>query len=462
MNLTVRDLLANPGLGLRLVTGSPHSLSRVVSWAHSTEMIDPRPHVRSEELICTLGASLVTRDDCVRFVEAVHASDSSGICLGLGEVHTQAPPGLRKSCEQRGVVLIEMAHDVPFMAINHVLTDARLASQATNSARDGALLAELIEAVREGHGVPELVAIASDALGGRVEFLSGSDSVAAGQLRADAEPETVTVPLGPAESIGWTRPRDTADSPVLGQVGRIVQIAQRERDASEAEQRTRVGQLMTLVIEGLAGATILHPDLGRRGLLDETLVVSAWPNATGGILARLMTDSLVGDASEATIAISPGRDSARDAAESSGRVCGYSSPVRLDELGRGIVEARAALALARRRGEVAGPEMLTTLASLLEQQPAMRLVPFADQLIRPLLATSVRGGADLVDTLRAYVAHGGAIAATAQEQYLHVNSVRHRLARVAQIVGRDPLDPDDRTAFEIALWISDRLPARAD
>lgn len=40
--------------------------------------------------------------------------------------------------------------------------------------------------------------------------------------------------------------------------------------------------------------------------------------------------------------------------------------------------------------------------------------------------------------------------------FLHTNTVRHRLARIHEITGRDPLNFDDQTAFAIGLRAHDR------
>ena len=128
----------------------------------------------------------------------------------------------------------------------------------------------------------------------------------------------------------------------------------------------------------------------------------------------------------------------------------------MSQISRGIGEARTTLGLARRLGKVAGPDSLTTLTGLLEQQPSVRLVPFIDQLIRPLLDHDTRRGGQLLATLRTFLEQQGALQSTADLQYLHVNTVRHRLARIAEIVGRNPLDDSDRVSLSIALWAYDR------
>ena len=55
--LTVRELLAVPALGLRLLA-APDRIDSVVRWAHPTELLDPRAYLSGGELVLTVGTSL--------------------------------------------------------------------------------------------------------------------------------------------------------------------------------------------------------------------------------------------------------------------------------------------------------------------------------------------------------------------------------------------------------------------
>ncbi|HEY5185304.1 MAG TPA: helix-turn-helix domain-containing protein, partial [Actinomycetes bacterium] len=46
----------------------------------------------------------------------------------------------------------------------------------------------------------------------------------------------------------------------------------------------------------------------------------------------------------------------------------------------------------------------------------------------------------------------------ARALYLHPNSLRHRLGRIAELTGRNPLDFGDRVALTIGLWAWDKRP----
>ena len=460
--LALGRLAAVSTLSMRIIVGGSGDLERSVSWAHSTEMVDPRPHLRSDELVCTVGANLVDAQSCARFVEAVRASGSAGICLGLGEVHTQAPPALVRACKRMSVALFEMSHGVPFLAVNDVLVDARLRAQTSHSIRDGALMTRLLESLRAGDSIRGMLAATAEMLGGCLIYQAPGESVDTSRSRGAGElaGEPIEVHLSDDEWLRWHHPDPSPDPEILAQVGRVMQIARREREGREGERRQRVGQLVSLIVDGLAHYAALVPEIERAGLAGSLLTVSAWPASTARLVAAHLPEALVADTAEVVFVLTSGASIVHRTARDLSLVCGYSSPVAVSEIARGIAEARATLLLARRRGSVAGPDSLTSLSALLEQQPRARLLPFVDQLIRPMTTPELRGGTNLLATLRSFLSHGGSLQATADAEFLHVNTVRHRLGRVFQVVGRNPLDPSDRVDFGIAIWAYDKTLGR--
>jgi purine catabolism regulator len=448
-------------LGLRLVVGSEWALPRVVSWAHATEMTDPRPHLRGAELVCTVGSALLTAASCARLVEAVHATGSAGICLGIGEVHTQIPRALIKECRRLSVPLVEMAHGVPFLAINDVLADARVRAQAGSSQRNAELVSRLLAALRENAPLEDILSVSAAALGGSLAYeladpASEPPPIATLSSVVDDTPGALSVTTAEGNLLAWQGRPPAPDADLLGQIGRLLELARNEKVDRENQNRQRVGQLFALVAEGLADSAALLPELQRAGLVGNSLTISAWPAETAPLLAAHLPGTLIADAPEATFVVTTGPEAVYDTARDLGLVCGHGSPVDVAQISRGIGEARATLRLARRHGKVAGPESLTSLTGLLEQQPPVRLVPFIDQLIRPLLEHDARRGSQLLATLRTFIEQQGSLQATAESQYLHVNTVRHRLGRIAVIVGRNPLEDSDRASLAIALWAYDR------
>ena len=59
--------------------------------------------------------------------------------------------------------------------------------------------------------------------------------------------------------------------------------------------------------------------------------------------------------------------------------------------------------------------------------------------------------ADLIKTLEAFIRLHGGVNAVARDLYLHRNTVRQRLRRIAQLTGSTLSDPNDRLALQLAL-----------
>jgi len=78
------------------------------------------------------------------------------------------------------------------------------------------------------------------------------------------------------------------------------------------------------------------------------------------------------------------------------------------------------------------------------------------EVYTPLLGV----GGHLLETLGAYLAEGGSLEATARQLFVHPNTVRYRLRRIATITGWDPTDAREGFVLHIAL-AAGRLAAAA-
>jgi DNA-binding PucR family transcriptional regulator len=72
-----------------------------------------------------------------------------------------------------------------------------------------------------------------------------------------------------------------------------------------------------------------------------------------------------------------------------------------------------------------------------------------DQVMRPL----VEAGGGLVETLDAFFDTGGVLEACARRLFVHPNTVRYRLRRIAEITGRVPADPRDGLVLRVGLGV---------
>jgi sugar diacid utilization regulator len=82
-------------------------------------------------------------------------------------------------------------------------------------------------------------------------------------------------------------------------------------------------------------------------------------------------------------------------------------------------------------------------------QPTTDIRAFFERILGPLAAEPRHE--PLFDTLEAYLRSGGSANAVARQLFLHRNTVRHRLRRIAKLTGADLSDPDTRLALQLAI-----------
>jgi hypothetical protein len=119
-----------------------------------------------------------------------------------------------------------------------------------------------------------------------------------------------------------------------------------------------------------------------------------------------------------------------------------------------LAEAHRACLLARTRQDgrrTATARELASHAGLLAQQDAEVLERFRADLLGPIEEHDLAKGSELLSTLEEFLFSGGRWAQTARRLHVHVNTLRHRLARIEELTGRRIEDPDDRVDFHLAL-----------
>lgn len=88
---------------------------------------------------------------------------------------------------------------------------------------------------------------------------------------------------------------------------------------------------------------------------------------------------------------------------------------------------------------------------LLASVPAPVLRSFTERLLGPLTEYDARHNAELLPTLRSFLACDGSWSACASRMYVHVNTVRYRIGRIEALTGRDLSALPDRVDFFLAL-----------
>lgn len=432
---TIQSLLRTPGLRLRLVAGEQASLERPIRWVHSTELARPGPYLRGGELICTVGVLLTDPAACATFVRSVAAAGAVGVCFGSGDVHPDTPTALVEACLDAALPLLELPSGAPFIALSEHLADQWVRAGSMVAAQGEQVVARMLEALSGGASVAELLALAGAAAAGQVHVVAGRG--------------------GP---LHWTGPGEPPPADLLVQLGRVVAVAQHEVQVAARRRRVEVGHLLSLLAAQVADARAVAPAVEAAGLAGHPLlVVRAFPSADAEtVLSSLPPAALVGELDETLLAVT----AATDVGTAASGPCGVSASVDHTELGRGVVQARAALHRAiSTGGGVVRPRDLAGLEALLDHVSDDALAPFVDQLVTPLVAADRRHGTSQLQTLRLFLGNDGSLRRTAQQQFLHVNTVRHRLDRIRQVTGRNPLQLHDLIAFAVALAAHDRAAA---
>jgi hypothetical protein len=74
-----------------------------------------------------------------------------------------------------------------------------------------------------------------------------------------------------------------------------------------------------------------------------------------------------------------------------------------------------------------------------------------EELIRTVYEPLIKSGDVLVDTVSAFLDAGGALETTARTMFVHANTVRYRLRRVAEVCGAAPTEPRGAFTLRVAL-----------
>jgi sugar diacid utilization regulator len=137
---------------------------------------------------------------------------------------------------------------------------------------------------------------------------------------------------------------------------------------------------------------------------------------------------------------------------------GVSAPARgVTALAGALHEAGSARRLAALRSEAAvsvvTSDEVASHELLLATVPPSVLRSFRGRLLGPLLAYDDRHRAELLPTLREFLACSGSWNACAAKMYVHVNTVRYRIRRIEELTGRDLSCLNDQVDFYLALQI---------
>ncbi|MGV9774880.1 PucR family transcriptional regulator [Streptosporangium sp. NPDC003464] len=482
---TLRTVVRRLPLKLGVLTGQD-ALDRPVRWVAVSELEDPTPFLEGGELVLTTGMRLGA-DNAGPYVDRLVGKGVTGLGFGVGLGHEVIPAGLVEAAARAGLPLIEVPRDTPFVAIGKVVSDLIAAEQYDEIRRAFATQGRLTRAALRPEGPRAVIDGLARELGGWAVLLDEAGAVrhAAGKgaagiagLRPELErlrrpagggtpaslalstpgEHVIVQPIGARRvrgffAVGLDRPFSPVAHTVINAAGSLLTLTiEHGREHLAAERRVRSAALR-LLLAGQVRAGQETLELLGGGLPDGPLVVLAVGGDQEAVL-EAAGEEFAADAEERVVVV-VAADRAEEAAAAlreHGPV-GIGSPVGPDELRTGLDQADRALAAARR---VAGRVMRFAdlagqgLLSLLDPEVAGA---FSAALLAPLREYGSR--ADLLESLRAYLACNGHWDAAAQRLGVHRHTLRYRMRRVAELLGRDLDDPAARAELWVALAMTE-------
>ncbi|MFE0152598.1 PucR family transcriptional regulator ligand-binding domain-containing protein [Nonomuraea sp. NPDC059007] len=451
-------------MGLRPLAGS---LDSDVRWVAVSELEDPTPFLEGAELVLTTGMRLSSAGDFPGYVGRLVERGVAGLGFGVGLTHDEVPAELVAAAAAAGLPLLEVPRETPFIAIGKAVSELLAAEQYEEITRAFAAQGRLTRAALRPEGMHAVIDRLAKEVGGWAALVSETGEIlhATAGTRTDQvesalrrrggrfpasvamsgpDGQVVVQPLG-----GGARPRGffavgagQAFSPVthtvINAAGSLLTLAVEQGGAHrEAERRVR-GAVLELLLAGQEGAAraVLAP-VGAH-LPDEPVVVlAAAPDALD--LLELHGFTALHDGAAVAVV------TAEAAGRAAGRV-GVSGPGPYRDLRGGLDQARRALQASTgtpvRFADLAGQGLLALLDPAAAQA-------FSSALLAPLSQYGSR--ADLIASLRAYLASNGHWDAAAQRLGIHRHTLRYRMKRVAELLGRDLDDPGVRAELWIAL-----------
>ena len=500
---TLGDLLAQEDLGLELLSGGEPALSRRLAGAHAIEVERPSTWLEPDWVMLTTGVRLRHHADGQRLLIAeLEAAGVAALGFGVDVVFKRVPPALLHGAQARSFPVFAIPLPTPFREVISAVNRALANSDLRALQRLSSMQLYLMDALGEDdpqRAVLSRLAGFVDATAlllapdGRVESATGAAPAQAiwrAIVEHPATPAefevdgwwTLAIPVaaghGPTRWLAltsrrarWinrlTRPAARATAPVLAALTRLEGAAREQERAIRAallEQLLRpvpARDLTTLA----ARAASLGIDFARPG---RVVLIHRHPGADGGrrvdlgaacerLEQRLDHTGLPHLAARrpaAVVALVQGEHELVRGAitelidEEPELAAGIGRPVSaIDAVRHSLRDAEIALKRQVHDGvRVLDFDDFDLGTLVVSEAPDERIQPKVEQFIGVL-----RANPGLHEAVVSYFQHGMDAMRTAEAIHLHHNSLRYRLGRVEQLLGRSLKDPATIASLYIAL-----------
>jgi purine catabolism regulator len=453
-----------------------------VRWVHATDQPNPAPYLRGGEIVLTDGLWLAGGTTPTEYVRRLADVSVAAIGFGLIEGNPPPPAALVRACRRRRVTLFAVPIDVPFLAISELFVEHIIREREEPLQRTLRRSERLLEAVSASDGARRVLEALHVELGLDLWLRDRSGGLVA---HAGQPPDElsdglwrrlrVPGPSGTDAELGVrrvARPLTVDEETALQQALAVLGIDAGHREAVRQTHRRFAAELFELAREAEAQAPAiaqrmrglgLEPDGGLIAIMCDRPDADDWlgrfESALRAVDLRAVATVRAGrllavaewDPKEPTDALGEEIAAAMGPESAVGIGSAVAHCALLDV---SVDDARRACRLARLRQDAqrsATAADLTSHAGLLAQQDPDVLEHFCRELLEPLAEHDTARGSDLLPTLTAFLSSGRRWAATADGLHVHVNTLRHRLARIETLTGRNLDDPGDVVDFHLAL-----------
>ncbi|GGN11888.1 PucR family transcriptional regulator [Streptomyces fuscichromogenes] len=449
-----------------------------------------------------------------KYVKRLVGAGVVGLGFAVGVNYDEIPKALVDAAEHEGLPLLEVPRRTPFLAISKAVSAAIAADQYRAVTAGFAAQRELTRQALTAGPEGLLAALAAQVDGWAALYDASGAVVAtapewAGRraARLTAEVERLRERPAPASSVvggpdnedrvelhslgTGRRPRAAlavGTASALGTAERyavhsaialLTLTTERSRSLHAAEQRVGAAVLRMLLAgqpdhaRGVAGDLygglldapfrVIVADAGAELLAGLTEAVESAAARSGeAVLVVPEGERLVvlaadgGAAVAACLEYAAAREAARavpeqGAAETDEPVIGLSAPSGPIAAAAAYKQAEQALSVARRRGRILVEHEQLAAGSVLPLLADDAVKAFADGLLRALYEHDATGRGDLVASMRAWLSRHGQWDAAAADLGVHRHTLRYRMRRVEEILGRSLDDPDVRMELWLAL-----------
>ncbi|MEU2230790.1 PucR family transcriptional regulator [Streptomyces vietnamensis] len=506
---TLASLVQHSALKL-IVRAGEDRLDTPVRWAHVSELADPVPYMEGGELLLTTALTLDAEDleAMRRYVRRLLGAGVVGLGFAVGVNYEEIPPALLDAAREEHLPLLEVPRRTPFLAISKAVSAAISADQYRAVTAGFEAQRELTRAAL-AEGPEAVVARLAAHVDGWAALYDASGTVVAvspewaarraARLTPDVErlrerPAPASAVVGGTDdrvelqslgsgrrvrgalAVGTGAPLGTAERyAVHSAIALLTLTTERSRSLQAAEQRLGAAVLRLMLAGQPEPARAVAGDL-YGGLLDAPYRLLVAEPAGGEPAAEpplpVLAEALEAAAARAGEAVLTVAESAQRLvvlagdggavvaacegytereAEEAGVVVGLSAPAGPSAAAAAYKQAEQALSVARRRGRALVEHEDLAAGSVLPLLADDAVRAFADGMLRALREHDATGRGDLVASLRAWLSRHGQWDAAAADLGVHRHTLRYRMRRVEEILGRSLDDPDVRMELWLAL-----------